>query len=92
MGGVDPRGEAARRLRAEVEAAGRYRLFANEKGHLGAAASSMTEDLEASTGKRVMGEPAKAAADGRAAGPPREESSVENAFLKSARPCACAGV
>lgn len=58
------RREAARRLRAEVEAAGRYRLFANEKGHLGAAASSMTEDLEASTGKRVMGEPAKAAADG----------------------------
>ena len=58
------RREAARRLRAEVEAAGRYRLFANEKGHLGASASSMTEDLEAATGKRVMGEPAKAAADG----------------------------
>ena len=63
------RREAARRLRAEVEAAGRYRLFANEKGHLGAAASSMTEDLEASTGKRVMGEPAKAAADGSSSPP-----------------------
>ena len=59
------RREAARRLRAEVEAAGRYRLFAEEKGHLGAPAASMTASLEASTGRRVMGEPAaKAAAEG----------------------------